>query len=291
MRARVFMGWMLACLVAGTAQGQVTDATQRDFHTRVVNVYNFSPHLVTPAQQKAKGSEMDSFWKDVKADPAAMLPMLRVELKNSATPRFFRYDGASLLLSMSHSPDDEQLVADSLPSTDLADVTPLAYFNMVHRLAVDGADVTQAAMHLLDDPKFTVTFTQQNMTLKRPMALVFLLLPLPEDKWADALVTEFNKAKKDETKTTLLTAMFFAQMPQTDAVIAQAAQGGQSAAVQSEAQRWVNTAANARQTKYQIKGKEPEIRGARRQRATEVSDAALSDISAMTGRLVQLRKS
>ena len=68
MRARVFMGWMLACLIAGPALGQVTDATQRDFHTRVTNVYNFSPHLVTPTQQKEKASEMDSFWKDVKAD-------------------------------------------------------------------------------------------------------------------------------------------------------------------------------------------------------------------------------
>ncbi|WP_263408650.1 HAP2/GCS1 family protein [Terriglobus tenax] len=290
MRARVFTAWMLACLISGAARGQGTEATQGDFHGRVASVYNFSPHMISPSQQKEKAAQMDAFWKDVKADPAGMLPQLRAELKNPQTPRFFKYDGSALLLSMSHSPDDEKLIADTLPATDLADVVPLAYFNMVHKLSVDGMDATQAALHLLDDGNFQVVLPQHAMTLKRPMALVFLLLPMPEENWADALVTEFNKAKKDETKTTLLTAMFFAQTPQTDAVIAGAAQGGQSTAVQAEARRWLQTIADARQTKYKVKGKEPEIREARRAAAATVSDEALSDISAMTGRLVQVRK-
>lgn len=290
MRARVFTGCMLAMLAGIGARAQMAATTAWDFHGRVTSVYNFAPHAISGAQQKAKATEMDAFWKDVKADPAAMLPMLRTELKDPGAPKFFRYDGSALLLNMSHSPDDEQLIADVLPGTDLADVAPAAYFQMVHKLAVDGTDVTQAALHVLDDPKFEVVMPQHAMTLKRPMALVFLLLPMPEGKWADALVTEFNKAKKDETKTTLLTAMFFAQMPQTDGAIADAAKGGQSAAVQAEARRWMQTMASARKTKYPVKGKEPEIREARRLRAAAVSDEALDDISAMTGRLVQVRK-
>jgi len=278
-------GLALGMIGSADTRAQLADTTQWDFHGRVVSIYNFAPHRATLQQQKAKAAEMDTFWKDVKADPAVMLPLLRAELKDPASPRFFKQDGSALLLSMSHAPDDELAVAGALPQVDLADVTASAYFDMVHRLSIDGVDVTQAALHVLDSPDFKAK------SLSRPMAMVFMLLPLEETKWVDAIVDQFTKAKKDETKITLLTVLFFAQMPQADAVISSTAHdGSQSQKVQAEAQRWVQTAADARKAKYKIKGKEDEIRAARRESAKTVSDRSLDEISMLTGRLVQLRK-
>jgi hypothetical protein len=139
-------------------------ATQAEMHARVVSLYNFSPSKVTDAIRTSKSKEMDDFWKEVTEHKDADLPFLRKELENPANPPFFFDDGSNLLLSLSQKREDQELVAASIAKADLKDVQPLHYLYEVHALALKGINVTPAALHMLDDPKFQVFLPELERT-------------------------------------------------------------------------------------------------------------------------------
>lgn len=264
--------------------------TQPDMHASVVSLYNFSPHTSTEEVRTAKSAEMDAFWKQVTADPKTQLPLLRVELADYKNPPFFMWDGSALLLSLSHTPADEALAAKAMPHVDLADVAPRGYFYAVHALSMDGTDTTEAALHVLDDPKFAVVVPQHAMTLDQASVLMYLLLPVAQDRWIESARKRLAVEKDDTAANSLLLLFFLTQTTEGDAALADASKDpAKSAAIRDAATHYQQAMHDALKLKFNVKGTEASIREERRKRLAAVSDEAIDDVQQMTGRLVQLR--
>ena len=72
------------------------------FHSRVVSIYSFEPHMLGKDAFPAKFVELDEFCSFVKANARETLPLLRSELSSpppSASSSFF-YDGAKLAFTI-----------------------------------------------------------------------------------------------------------------------------------------------------------------------------------------------
>ncbi len=262
--------------------------TQQQMHTRVQALYDFHPAQLTDARRDKKSAEMDVFWKDVKARPDAMLPLLRVELRDAPAGSFFLTDGSELLISLSKTPADEQLAADALARTDLRDTQPGSYFYAVHGLACDGADATKAALHILDDPKFRVSVPQHAMLLDQSSALMFTLLCMKDDAWAKAAAERFATEKDTNAKLALVSVLSYDQTNGADAVLKEiAADSSQPENVRKAAQGSLDQAQQAVKILLPVKGTIAEIRV--RQRLRAVSDEAIDDVQEMTRKIAQLR--
>jgi len=264
--------------------------SQQAMHQRVMALYDFHPHTVTDAVRAQKSDEMDAFWNEVKQYQQAELPLLRVELANAQVPSFFRMDGAQLLLSLSSSPADRALAVSALSTADLSDVTPSAYFYSIHQLSMQGTDTTAAALHILDDPTFTVPVPQHAMTLRPPDCLLFLLLPVDPSKWLSAVSQRLSSTKDVDTVKALVTLVFYAQTPESDRVLDSIASNTTlSDSARKRAMDWKKSANDAYALEVNVPGDEAQVREARRQRLNAVSDEAIDDVQEMTVRLVQLR--
>jgi hypothetical protein len=280
----------LALLLTCASAAAQTMTTQADMHARVVALYSFSPHALDDAGRTAKSNQMDRFWDDVKADKTRALPLLRVELADASDPPFFMEDGSELLTSLSKEKADMQLAADAHSRTDLADVKPEAYFLWVHQAAMEGTDTTRAALHILDDPGFTVGVPQHAMTLDAGMSLVYLLIPVDAARWMAAAKTKLREDGDPEAQKALLTLFFYAQTKEGDAALEAAAHDpALSEDVRKAALHHQQDAKNVLASKMTAQGTEAAIREERRKRLNAVSDEAIDDVQKMTAELMIVR--
>jgi hypothetical protein len=264
--------------------------SQSEMHTRVIALYNFHPSKVSDDERKAKSKEMDIFWDEMKAKPEITLPLLRAELLDESDPAFFVTDGAELLSSLSQTIADKQLIGSVLPRVDLNDTQSGSYFYMVHTLACDGIDVTKAALHVLDEPRFKVSVPQHAMTLDLTMSLMYLLLSMKEDLWVKAAVDRFSTESSLDAKVALVSALFYAQTDESDAALTRiAADTNQPEAVRDEAKTLLAEARKTAKSVLPIRGTVLEIRAQRRKRLQAVSDEAIDDVQWMTRKIAQLR--
>lgn len=258
-------------------------------HARVVALYDFHPSRLTDAERSKKSAEMDYFWREVKADVSKSLPLLRTELHDTPAGSFFLMDGSELLLSLSRADEDKQMVADALAMTDLRDTQSETYFMTIQDLALDGTDVTSAALHILDDPRFLVSVPQHAMTLDQATALMYVLLSMKDEDWVKRAEERFAKEKNVNAKLALVSAFAYAQTDEADAELKRiAADISQPDSVRRSAQELLDDERKPFKG-MQIKGTVPEIREQRRQRLRSVSDEALYDGQWMTKRIAQLR--
>jgi len=203
-------------------------ATQPAMHAKIESLYSFSPSKVTGAVRDSKSKEMDGFWNEVKGNKEAELPLLRVELANLANPRFFFQDGSALLLSLSQTPTDQKLAAAAIARIDLNDVQSHEYLFEVHGLAMKGNNVTPAALHMLDDPKFAVYLPEHAYRLDQSACLEVALMPLPQDVWLPAVIERLRTEHDATALKSLLLILFYAQTNEADRLIQSTANAADS---------------------------------------------------------------
>ena len=259
-------------------------------HAQVMSLYSFHPSKLSSVERSKKSAEMDYFWNQAKLDPEKSLPLLRVELKQAPAGSFFLTDGSELLLSLSRATSDRELAAASLAKADLNDTQSDAYFYAVHNLAVEDINVTDAALHILDDSRFIVSVPQHAMTLNQSIALMYLLLSMQGDAWIKPAKERFAKEKNTGAMLSLVSAFGYAQTDEADAALKRIAEEpSYPDAVRREAREILDEGHKATKGGMKIKGTIAEIREQRRQRLRAVSDEALVDVQWMTRRIAQLR--
>ena len=293
MRRAAGAGVLSLFVMAGAAQEiheRDTPQTQEQLHARVMALYDFHPGSVGDDVRKAKSAQMDVFWDEMKARPAVSVPLLRTELRSRTEPSFFYTDGVELLLHLSHEPQDGALAAATLPRMELGDTQPTTYFYLAHDLAVKGEDITAGALHILDDPTFSVSVPQHAMTLDQRMALMYLLLSMKEDIWVSAALQRFAMEKSEKGKIALVFALFYAQTDESDAALRRiAGDSAQASFVRKQAQDLLSNERAVPKDALAQTGNVDQIREQRRQRLRAVSDEAVDDVQAMTKELVALR--
>jgi hypothetical protein len=264
--------------------------TQAEMHARVEALYGFHPSKLTDAERSKKSAEMDHFWIDVKSDTERTLPLVRAELRDAPQGSFFLTDGSELLLSVSGTPEDRQLAADSLARTDLRDTQSGEYFFTVHGLACEDVNTSAAALHILDDPRFLVSVPQHAMALDQTMALMYMLLPMKDDVWVKPAEERFAKEKDEKAKLALVSTFSYAQTDEADAELKRiASDSSQPDTVRKNAQEALGDAKKSSRSGMKIKGTLAEVREQRRQRLRSVSDESLYDVQWMTRQIAQLR--
>jgi hypothetical protein len=269
-----------------------TLSTQDEMHERIISTYSFSPSKVTEEVRSNKSKEMDSFWDDVKGHRETALPFLRVELKNPENPKFFFADGSALLLSLSQTLEDKRLAADCLARVDLSDFQSHQFLYEVNSLAVQGIDVTPAALHILDDPKFVVYLPEHGAyKLDQTACLLFMLLPQTNKVWLQQAIDRL-KVERDETAVkSLLVLLFYAQSEDADTVI-------QSIGVDHSASPSIRKFVQSIQSHERELGvgahpspsEEARYREERRLRMASISDEAVDDMDELTGKIAKARE-
>lgn len=126
------------------------------------------------------------------------------------------------------------------------------------------------------------------MTLKPEEALIYLLLPEPEDQWREAVRERYEHGIATDRRA-LLPLFFFAQSRFGDAMLQTASASADEitrsiAAGMLSSERAVAASGNLLTTKA-----ESSLRAERTARLKVVSDEALSDVQDLTMQLIQAR--
>jgi hypothetical protein len=207
---------VIACLASFAAtMAFAAPIPAPDLHAKIIELYSFQPHTLNDAQLTAKSAQLDTFWKLVKDDPTSTLPLLRAELANPSNPSFFHYDGAKLLLSLSSDAEDQRLALRSIVKADLQDIQPTDYLLTVHRLAAQGFDTRDAALHVLDDPDFIASIPLHALRLGQNYSLIYMLFPMDEDSFVPALVDRLSGQQSATSVKSVLLALWCAATPES----------------------------------------------------------------------------
>lgn len=277
--------------------------TAAEFHVEVSRVYGFQPHTLTSEQTTKKSAELDAFWDKVKTDQGRYLPLLRSELQDSSNPSFFLYDGSHLLLSLSETKEDKLLALGAMPHCDMRDVQEKDYLLTFGHFAIEGLDTTDAAFHILDAPKFTVSVPEHALTLGQDYALVYMLLPTEEKYYLNRCVARLSSEKDETAQKSLLLVLWYTVTPEGDAAITQhAADDGAPTAVRAYAkqlqEKAVEMAKEGKRAKALFKELSPpvssdsdfaQLKVIRRQRLNRLSDEALIELDQLTA-LMRLKQ-
>ncbi len=271
----------------------VTFAQSTSIHPQIVQTYNFQPHLLSQQEITQKSGLLDQFWSKAKSDPSLYIPALRQELGDFKNPPFFLYDGSMLLLSLSNTPEDRKAALAAIAHSDLRDVQAKEYFAQVHRMASLNEDTTAAALHVLEDPKFTVFVPQHALTLGQNYVLVYLLLPTDQNYWLRPAIDRLQSEHDQTAQKSLLLLLWYAQTDAADRVIETFANdANRPSAARDYARELLHRKDDipleerARATVSTEVG----IRQKRRERMKAVSDEALIDLDDYTAMLMAKRK-
>ena len=207
--------FLLVFIVSGTfTYGQ-------SLKTEIDQVYNFKPSKLSKAEQQAKFPVMDKLFAKIQSDTAKYLPELRGELIAAGHAPYFYYDGCALLLTLSKSFSDKKLIAKEIAKADIADLNPEQYTRLLNQLANEGADVTVAAMKILEDDKYSFFLPQHAFTFTQGYALTYTLLPQNNTDYVDKLIDAFKRSGPTAQRSIIMT-LWFAYNCKGDALISAA---------------------------------------------------------------------
>ncbi len=262
-------------------------------------MYSFSPHTLTKEQQGQRSKALDAFWQKAKVERKTYLPLLKEQLKQKDVPEFFLYDGSMLLLELEDTAENRRTALQAVARCDLRDVDETTYLRQVHRLAVLGEDTTDAAFHVLEDPKFKAIIAEHALTLGQDFCLIIMLFPTDSKNWLHRAVKRLEVESNSEAQKSLLYLLWYAQTAESDDAIARFAKAGDKPAASRDFARKLA----ARSDKLTPKDKpvpsikarsgkktEGSIREARIKTMSHISDEALSDFDEETLRLIAIRR-
>jgi hypothetical protein len=188
----------------------------QDFHEEVTKVFNFYPHKMSKEEQEVVFPILDKFFDMVTKDKNKYLEPLRQELKRNDNNPYFYFDGGLLLLEISQSKEDIQLAADALVKSDLRDIPPKIYLEHTLGLSLKGANVIDAALHILDDTTFTAFIPQHFLTLEYGKGLEFILPRYSPNLYIDKLISKFHQISSTSKKLTCLELFVYANCCEAD---------------------------------------------------------------------------
>jgi hypothetical protein len=269
-----------------------SETSAQSIHEEIKQIYSFAPHTLNKAELTKKSAELDEFWNKSKAKRAESIVGLRAELQKPGNPTFFYYDGGMLLLSLSDTPEDEQLVLEAIAKADIRDIQANEYFKQVHRFAVKQMNVTAAAFKILTEPKWSVFVPQHVLMLGQNYALVYMLLPTKQEFWENAAIERLSKESDETAQKSLLLLLMYAQTAAADKAMRDFANDSNKPAATRryaeemlEGQEHVSLGNKA----ASLLSTESGLREERRKTMTKVSDEALFEFDELTRKLIAKR--
>jgi hypothetical protein len=260
--------------------------TEAEFRAQVAAIYGFEPDKLSQPEMQAKSEQLDRFWSSVKADAATTLPLLRQALGEPSQSAFFYYDGSKLLLSLSKERADQVLVLRSIARADLQAIQPTDYLLTVHWFASNGFDTSGAALRILAFPGFKAFIPQHALTLGQNYSLIYMLFPMDENLFVDALSSRLSTERAQESQKSIILALWYACTPSARAALERAAS---SQSLSSEAQGLVRQLLDRRPSSS-ARGTRSSLQALREQRrkvmSSPISDESLIEFDKLTERIL-----
>jgi hypothetical protein len=188
----------------------------QNFHEEVGKVFDFFLYKMTKEEQNAVIPKLDDFFDMVIKDKDKYIEPLREELRRNDNNPYFYYDGGLLLLEISKSKEDIQLVADAFVKIDSRDISGQVYLERLLIMSLDGANVIDAALHILDDTTFWAYIPEHALTLNYGRGLEFILPRYMPDLYIDKLISKFNQIPSINKKLTCLDLFIYANCCEAD---------------------------------------------------------------------------
>jgi len=188
----------------------------QNFHEEVTKVFDFFPQEMTREEQKSVLPKLDSFFDLVIKNKETYIEPLREELKRDDNNPYFYFDGGLLLLEISQKKEDLQLVADVFAKSDWRDFGGQVYLERLLIMSLKGANVIDAALHILDDTTFWAYIPQHALTLDYGKGLEFILPRYSPDLYIDKLIAKFNLIPSTSKKLTCLDLFIYANCCEAD---------------------------------------------------------------------------
>jgi|GEM_PF-4516694 len=186
---------LYGCPGPGVKYNKVDVSSQESFKRGIDDLYKPQPHLLNSKEVELFSMELDYFWNAAEDNPEAYIQRLSKELQVPGHPPFFYYDAGRLLVQLSDARESKEILSKSLVNANIEDVTGDEYLSAVHRLAVQGLDVTEAALNILENPGFTAEFPQYELTLGQGYAFLFMLFPMEETLYLDKIIAAFSETR------------------------------------------------------------------------------------------------
>lgn len=248
--------------------------------------YNFNPHELSSEEIDKKSADLDVLWKKVTEGPGHYIAPLRTALVSEGFPPYFYYDGGQLLLNISDSNDDKKLTLSVLTKVDLKDIQNTSYLYTVHRLAVEGLDTTDAALHILGHEDFKAFIPQHVLTLGQNYSFIYMLMPLNETTYIDRLITKLNNIDSPVASKTLILAIWYSVTNEGNRALEDYAQNNSRPDDLRDYAKDLIARSKEASSGFSLSS-EKSLRKERREVMGRISDEALHELDALTKTLIK----
>lgn len=191
---------LLLLLTAAAAQQQ--DCA--DLQALKKETYGFGPSKLTELQQAAKEKQITRFRELVEAEAGRGVRCLRGMLKSETTDSFFLFDGARLLLHLDDSQPSLAVVSDAAARSDLGEIDPVSYVELVLELAQHGVYTGPLAEKYMKYPDVDGYVAEQSLALDRATGAIFLYGSMTPERADQALLPLLNEKEADVRGTAAL---------------------------------------------------------------------------------------
>ncbi len=173
------------------------------------SLYNFHPHTLNEKEIDEKSSILDVFWNKAKNNDKKYIELLRAELKKTDHVPFFYFDAGRLLLVLSGTPSDKKLFLQGMRHVNLRDLQTTDYLRIIHKLAVEGFDTSDAALKILQYPKFKAFIPQHFLKLEQDFSLIYMLFPLEDKLFIEKVISALFQEKNEVSQKSLMLVLWY----------------------------------------------------------------------------------
>lgn len=182
---------------------------ETNFNKSIKDIYNFNPSEADEKVLEQKGKDMDKFWELVESDKPVYLPLLRKKLREPGNNRFFYFDGSRLLLKNSEAKEDQIIAVNAIKNTNIKDVDPYVYFQVIHWIGCQGVDTYPAIDNILNTPGYGIFVPDHFLKLGKDYSVLYCVLCIDDSLFLDKLIQRLKIEKNPETAKTIILSIAY----------------------------------------------------------------------------------
>jgi hypothetical protein len=188
----IFLSLMLLPMPAAAQQAGCSELQALKKET-----YGFHPTKLTEQQQTAKESQIDRFRRVAESQGEHGVRCLREMLKSESNDSFFLFDGARLLLHLDDSQPSLAVVSNAAGHSDLREIDPVSYVELVLELARHGVDTGPLAEKYMKYPNVDGYVAEHSLPVDRATGAIFLYGSMTPERADQALVPLLSAKEAD----------------------------------------------------------------------------------------------
>lgn len=197
----------LALLVTATASGGPPPPACADLTAGLRAAYTFRPSKLGRDEQRTKKAEVDRLWSRVRSNARELAPCLRNALSAADVDPWLLFDGAEVLMQLDPGNETKLLEVRGLGAVEIVDVEPKSWLYLVTERAMDGFDVSEAALKWLKAPNAGYVIPERNNQKVTHDNGVLFIFGSMDEELATPTLAQFVRSEKGPSREVALWAL------------------------------------------------------------------------------------